>query len=213
MDEILEAMVHRIPPPHGSLHQPLRALIFDSHYDAYKGVIAYVRVVDGSIAAGDRLKMMAADRTLDCLEVGVFRPAPHRRGSTGRRGGGLRRHRPQGRPGDRRWATPSPSPRTPPMSRCPGYRPAKPMVFAGLYPVDGEDYAALRDALDKLQLNDASLSYEPESSMALGFGFRCGFLGLLHMEIVQERLEREYNLDLLITAPSVEYKVFTTDGT
>ncbi|HEX9015905.1 MAG TPA: translation elongation factor 4 [Chloroflexota bacterium] len=208
--EILEAIVHRIPPPRGSHHRPLRALLFDSHYDPYKGVISYVRVVDGSIAAGDRLRMMAAGRTLEGLEVGVFRPAlsPVERLDTGEVGyvaTGLKDVR-EIQMGDTLTRVDDPS-----DEPLPGYRQIKPMVFAGLYPVVGEDYGALRDALDKLRLNDASLSYEPESSVALGFGFRCGFLGMLHMEIIQERLEREYNVDLLVTSPSVEYKVFTTD--
>jgi GTP-binding protein LepA len=209
--EILEAVVHRIPPPRGSHHRPLRALIFDSHYDPYKGVISYVRVVDGSIAAGDRLKMMIADRTLECLEAGVFRPALTsverlETGEVGYVATGLKDVR-EIQMGDTLTRIDDPA-----DEPLPGYRPIKPMVFAGLYPVVGEDYGALRDALDKLRLNDASLSYEPESSVALGFGFRCGFLGMLHMEIIQERLEREYNIDLLVTSPSVEYRVFTTDN-
>ncbi|MGE5620650.1 MAG: translation elongation factor 4 [Sphingomonadaceae bacterium] len=211
VDEILEAVVHRIPPPRGNRHQPLRALVFDSHYDPYKGVISYVRVVDGSIAAGDKLQMMATGLDLDCLEVGVFRPrlsAVDRleTGEVGYVATGLKTVR-DVQMGD--TITHLDDPATEPL---PGYKPIKPMVFAGLYPVVGEDYGALRDALDKLRLNDASLSYEPESSVALGFGFRCGFLGMLHMEIIQERLEREYNLDLLVTSPSVEYRVFTTNG-
>jgi len=211
VDEILEAVIHRIPPPRGNRHRPLRALIFDSHYDPYKGVIAYVRVVDGSIAAGEKIRMMATDRVLECLEVGVFRPrlAPVDSLQTGEVGyvaTGLKNVR-ESQVGD--TLTHAEAPAEEPL---PGYRPIKPMVFAGLYPVVGEDYGALRDALDKLRLNDASLSYEPESSVALGFGFRCGFLGMLHMEIVQERLEREYGIDLLITSPSVEYRVFTNDG-
>jgi GTP-binding protein LepA len=211
VDEILEAVVHRIPPPRGNRHQPLRALIFDSKYDAYKGVIVYVRVVDGEIAPGDKIVMMATEQTVDVLEVGVFRPKLTTveklvTGEVGYVATGLKNVR-ESQVGDTitRVARPAEEP-------LPGYRPIKPMVFAGLYPVVGEDYAALRDAMDKLRLNDASFAYEPESSVALGFGFRCGFLGMLHMEIVQERLEREYNMDLLITSPSVEYKVSTTDG-
>jgi len=209
--EILEAVVHRIPPPRGSHHRPLRALIFDSHYDPYKGVISYVRVVDGSITAGDRLKMMVVDRTLECLEVGVFRPSLSaverlETGEVGYVATGLKDVR-EIQMGDTLTRIDDPA-----DEPLPGYRPIKPMVFAGLYPVVGEDYGALRDAMDKLRLNDASLSYEPESSVALGFGFRCGFLGMLHMEIIQERLEREYGIDLLVTSPSVEYRVFTTDN-
>ncbi len=211
VDEILEAIVHRIPPPRGHHHQPLRALVFDSHYDPYKGVISYVRVMDGAIAPGDKLQAMATGQTLECLEVGVFRPrlsAVERldTGEVGYVATGLKNVRDM-QVGDTLTHVENPA-----QEPLPGYKPIKPMVFAGLYPVVGEDYGALRDALDKLRLNDASLSYEPESSVALGFGFRCGFLGMLHMEIVQERLEREYNLDLLVTSPSVEYKVFTTDG-
>ncbi len=209
--EILEAVVHRIPPPRGSHRRPLRALIFDSHYDPYKGVICYVRVVDGFIAAGDRLKMMAADRTLECLEVGIFRPSLSaverlETGEVGYVATGLKDVR-EIEMGDTLTRVDDPA-----DEPLPGYRPIKPMVFAGLYPVVGEDYGALHDALDKLRLNDASLVYEPESSVALGFGFRCGFLGMLHMEIIQERLEREYGVDLLVTSPSVEYRVFTTDS-
>ncbi|HZK66174.1 MAG TPA: translation elongation factor 4 [Chloroflexota bacterium] len=211
VDEILEAVVHRIPPPHGQLHQPLRALVFDSLYDPYKGVISYVRVMDGSISPGDRVKMMAAERTVDCLEVGAFRPRPTATdgltaGEVGYVATGLKNVR-EIQVGDTLTHVDNPA-----AEALPGYKPIKPMVFAGLYPVESDDYTALRDALDKLKLNDASLNYEPESSVALGFGFRCGFLGMLHMEIIQERLEREYDLDLLITSPSVEYKVFTTDN-
>jgi len=211
VDDILEAVVHRIPPPRGHRQQPLRALVFDSHYDPYKGVISYVRVVDGSVAPGDRLVAMATGQTLECLEVGVFRPrlSPVDRLETGEVGyvaTGLKNVR-EMQVGDTLTHQDRPA-----LEPLPGYKPIKPMVFAGLYPVVGEDYGALRDALDKLRLNDASLSYEPESSVALGFGFRCGFLGMLHMEIVQERLEREYGLELLVTSPSVEYRVFTTNG-
>ncbi|MHB0870713.1 MAG: translation elongation factor 4 [Chloroflexota bacterium] len=211
VDEILEAVVHRIPPPRGNRHQPLRALVFDSHYDPYKGVISYVRVVDGSVAAGDKLQMMATGQNVDCLEVGVFRPRLSaidrlETGEVGYVATGLKTVR------DLQMGDTIIHPEAPAGEPLPGYKPIKSMVFAGLYPVEGEDYGPLRDALEKLRLNDASLSFEPESSMALGFGFRCGFLGMLHMEIIQERLEREYNLDLLVTSPSVEYRVFTTDG-
>ena len=210
--DILEAVVQRVPPPGGDPEAPLRALVFDSHYDPYKGVIAYVRVVDGVVRSDEPLYLMAADRRVEALEIGVFRPTMQpvnelQAGEVGYIATGLKSVR-ESRVGDtitsatRRAAEP-----------LPGYQPANPMVFAGLYPLNGEDYPLLRDALDRLKLNDASLVYEPESSAALGFGFRTGFLGLLHMEIVQERLEREYNLDLLTTAPSVEYHVRKTDGT
>ncbi len=211
IDEILEAIVHRIPPPHGQLHQPLRALVFDSHYDPYKGVIAYVRVVDGRVEPNARVLTMMTEQRADVLEVGVFRPrmspVEHlEAGEVGYMATGLKDVR-QVRVGD--TLTSADEPASEPL---PGYRPVKPMVFAGLYPTVGDAYPELRDALEKLRLNDASLVYEPESSVALGFGFRCGFLGMLHMEIVRERLEREYGLDLLITAPSVEYRVFTRSG-
>ncbi len=209
--EILEAIVARIPPPRGNAQQPARALIFDSHYDPYKGVIAYVRVVDGTFTARDRVLFMGTAAHAETLELGVFRPAmtPLPALSTGEVGyiaTGLKTVE-ECQVGDTITLA-----ETPAEMPLPGYRPAKPMVFAGLYPVDSNAYPELRDALEKLKLNDAALSFTPESSAALGFGFRCGFLGLLHMEIVRERLEREYNLDLLITAPSVEYQVLRTDG-
>ena len=211
VDEVLEAVVERIPPPRGQRHQPLRALIFDSHYDPYKGVIAYVRVVDGVIRGGTPILMMATQQQSEALEVGVFRPdlapvAELAAGEVGYVATGLKRVQ-DSQVGDTITSAVDPA-----QTPLPGYRPAKPMVFAGLYPVDANDYPLLRDALDKLRLNDAALSYQPETSQALGFGFRCGFLGLLHMEIVQERLEREYGLNLLVTAPSVEYKVTTIAG-
>ncbi|MBI2863286.1 MAG: elongation factor 4 [Chloroflexi bacterium] len=209
--DILEAVVHRIPPPKGNQRQPLRALIFDSKYDSYKGVIAYVRVFDGGIRSRDKIKMMSTGKVLEALEIGVFKPSlsPVDHLTTGEVGyvaTGLKTVT-DSQMGD--TITLADNPASLPL---PGYRPAKPMVFAGLYPVEGNDYGFLRDALDKLKLNDASLFFEPESSVALGFGFRCGFLGLLHMEIVQERLEREFDLKLLITAPSVEYVVKMTNG-
>jgi GTP-binding protein LepA len=211
VDVVLEAVVNRVPPPGGRPQAPLRALIFDSHYDSYKGVVAYVRVVDGAIEAGQPLYLMSAQQRLEPLELGLFRPhmVPVERLSTGAVGyvaTGLKEVR-LCRVGDTltRHADPAEEP-------LPGYRPAKPMVFAGIYPTEGEDYALLREALEKLQLNDASLAYQPESSQALGFGFRCGFLGLFHMDIVQERLEREYDLDIIFTAPSVEYQVLTQSG-
>lgn len=210
-EEILEAVVARVPPPRGNRHQPLRALIFDSHYDPYKGVIAYVRLVDGALSTGDRLLMMASDKVADALEVGVFTPNLSSidglsAGEVGYVATGLKNVR-DCQVGD--TVTSQDDPAAQPL---PGYRPVKPMVFAGLYPVEAADYGLLRDALEKLKLNDASLQFEPETSQALGFGFRCGFLGLLHMEIVQERLEREYDINLLTTSPSVEYLVRTTDG-
>ncbi|MDP2857783.1 MAG: translation elongation factor 4, partial [Bacillota bacterium] len=209
--EVLEAVVGRIPPPSGRVQARLRALIFDSKYDSYKGVISYLRVVDGSLSPGRRLRLMTTERELDPLEVGVFRPAfaPTQGLATGEVGyvaTGLKTVR-DCRVGD--TITYADHPASEPL---PGYRPAKPMVFAGLYPANAEEFALLRDALEKLHLNDAALHYEPESSVALGPGYRCGFLGLLHMDIVQERLEREYDLDILVTAPSVEYRVMKADG-
>jgi GTP-binding protein LepA len=209
--EILEAVVERVPPPSGQRDQPLRALIFDSHYDAYKGVIAYVRVLDGVLASGARILLMGTQVEADTLELGAFRPGmtplpelgP---GEVGYIATGLKSVV-DCQVGD--TVTLASRPAATPME---GYRAAKPMVFAGLYPVESNAYIDLREALEKLKLNDAALSYQPETSAALGFGFRCGFLGLLHMEIVRERLEREYDLELLITAPSVEYQVLLTDG-
>jgi GTP-binding protein LepA len=210
--ELLEAIVERIPPPAGDPDAPLRALIFDSKYDSYKGVIAYVAVLDGAVTGEDDLRLMATHRQIEPLEVGVFRPLLTATGSlqageVGYVATGLKTVR-DCRVGDTITTQAHPAP-----SALPGYQPAKSMVFAGLYPGQPEDYAELRDALEKLQLNDAALNYVPETSVALGPGFRAGFLGLLHMDIVQERLEREYDLDLLATSPSVEYKVRLTDGT
>ena len=210
--DILEAIIKHIPPPKGNVHQPLRALVFDSHYDSYKGVIAYVRIVDGQVREGERVAMMAVGSSTDILEAGYFSPRLVSAGelTTGEVGyiaTGFKNVK-DCRVGDT-VTVPSALGQ---VEALPGYKPAKPMVFAGIYPVEGNDYPLLRDALDRLKLNDASLFYEPETSNALGFGFRCGFLGLLHMEIIQERLEREYNLDILATAPSVEYYVTTTDG-
>jgi GTP-binding protein LepA len=209
-EEILEAIVARIPAPVADSTLPLRALIFDSKYDAYKGVVAYVRVVDGELPKNQKLKLMSSGLEVDALEVGIFRPKmvageTLSAGEVGYVATGLKNVR-DIQVGD--TITRSDNPATAPL---PGYRPAKPMVFAGFYPVETNDYPLLRDALDKLKLNDASLTYEPETSAALGFGFRCGFLGLLHIEIVQERLEREYNLNLIATAPSVEYHVLKHD--
>jgi len=203
---VLEAVVGRLPPPKGDDASPTRALIFDSHYDSYKGVVAYVRVMEGVINANDELLLMATEAKLKPVEVGTFSPkmvvtgrlTP---GEVGYVATGLKTVR-ECRVGD--TITLAARPASKPL---PGYQKVKPMVFAGLYPVEGEDYALLKDALEKLQLNDASLEYQPETSTALNFGFRCGFLGLFHMEIIQERLEREYDLDLIATAPSVEYEV------
>ncbi len=209
--ELLEAIVQRVPPPHGQHDQTLRALIFDSHYDAYKGVIAYVRVVDGSLNAGQRIRLMGTGVETEVLEIGAFRPTMVAlntldTGTVGYIATGLKQVA-DSQVGDTVTLAADPA-----QMPLPGYRPAKPMVFAGLYPIDSNAYTELREALEKLKLNDAALSFAPEKSLALGFGFRCGFLGLLHMEIVRERLEREYNLDLLITAPSVEYQVLSTAG-
>ncbi len=209
--DILEAVVKHIPPPSGDPDKPLRALIFDSHYDAYKGVIAYVRVTDGQIKAGEQVFIMATRITTEAQEIGAFTPLMTstgglKTGEVGYIATGLKVVR-ECQVGD--TITSASDPAVEPLH---GYRSVKPMVFAGLYPVSSDDYQSLRDALDKLHLNDASLVYEQETSAALGFGFRCGFLGLLHMEIIQERLEREYDLAILTTAPNVEYKVTTTDG-
>jgi GTP-binding protein LepA len=209
--DILEAIVQKMPPPKGDPNAPLRALVFDSHYDPYKGVIAYVRLVDGSVGPDDRIEMMADNQRADVLEVGVFAPRMTladrlSAGEVGYIATGLKDVR-ELQVGDTITLASRPA-----AEALPGYRPAKPMVFAGLYPTANDDYTLLREALEKLRLNDASLLYESESSVALGFGFRCGFLGMLHMEIIRERLEREYGLELLITAPSVEYHAYTTDG-
>jgi GTP-binding protein LepA len=209
--EVLEAVVRTVPPPGGDPEAPLRALVFDSKYDAYKGVLAYLRVVDGSISGSRPLRLMSLGSSIEPLEVGVFKPEPLAvkrldAGEVGYVATGLKDVR-QCRVGDTLTDEARPA-----REVLAGYRQAKPMVFAGLYPTQPNDHPLLREALERLQLNDASLTYEPESSAALGPGFRCGFLGLLHMEIVQERLEREYNLELLITAPSVEYEIRRTDG-
>ncbi|MBI4734873.1 MAG: elongation factor 4 [candidate division NC10 bacterium] len=210
--EVLEAIVHRIPPPTGSAAAPLKALVFDSWFDSYQGVIAYVRLYDGQIVPGMRIQFMSAGATFEVSRVGVF--APHMRMADQLRAGevgyliaGIRDVR-QGRVGDTITAADRPTERP-----LPGFREVRPMVFAGLYPVESGDYLTLKTALEKLQLNDTSFSFEPETSLALGFGFRCGFLGLLHLEISQERLEREFNLTLLTTAPTVVYRVTRNDGT
>jgi len=209
--EVLEAVVAKVPPPGGRPEAPLRALIFDSHYDSYKGIVAYVRVVDGAIESRQPLYLMSAGQRVEPVEIGIFGPGmePVERLATGEVGyvaTGLKEVQ-SCRVGDTLTLAANPA-----AEPLPGYRPAKPMVFAGIYPAEGEDYALLRDALEKLQLNDASLIYQPETSQALGFGFRCGFLGLFHMTIVQERLEREYDLDIVFTAPSVEYEILQKNG-
>ena len=211
VEDILESIVSRIPPPGGRGEEPLRALIFDSKYDSYKGVVAYVRVFDGSTSSGRRIRVMASGSESEALEVGVFSPAPEQVGSlsageVGYIATGLKSV------GDAPVGDTITLARKPASEPLKGYQPLKPMVFAGLYPADGEDYLDLREALEKLRLNDAALSFQPESSLALGTGFRCGFLGLLHMDVVQERLEREYGLTLLATSPSVAYRVVRTDG-
>ena len=211
IEEVLEAIVAKIPPPTATMDRPLRALIFDSHFDSYKGVIAYVRVMDGAIRPGMKIRMMATNKKFEVTEVGVFRPymvgineiGP---GEVGFIAASIKNVK-DSRVGD--TITDLDNPATEPL---PGYRKVTPMVYCGLYPVESSEYDSLRDALDKLKLNDASLLYEPETSVALGFGFRCGFLGLLHMDVIQERLEREYGLQLITTAPSVIYKVYKTDG-
>jgi len=211
IQDVLEAIIKRVPPPEGITDAPLRALVFDSHYDSYKGVVAYVRVVDGRIDKRSNLRLMATDARFEPVEIGVFSPDMRpvemlEAGEVGYVATGFKTVR-ECRVGD--TITTFINGTTDPL---PGYQKVKPMVFAGFYPTDNDDYANLRDALEKLQLNDASLVYEPETSQALNFGFRVGFLGLFHMEIIQERLEREYDLDILATAPSVAYEVVKTDG-
>lgn len=212
IDEILEAIVARIPAPTGEAEKPLRALIFDSYFDSYKGVIAHIRLMEGEIKKGMTLKMMATGKVFEVTDVGYFRPALTEvprlgPGDVGFVAGSLKNVR-DVRVGDTITAAASPA-----AEPLPGYRGVTPMVYCGLYPVDSSDYDSLKDALEKLQLNDAALVFEPETSVALGFGYRCGFLGLLHMDVVQERLEREYHLQLITTAPSVIYHVYQTDGT
>jgi GTP-binding protein LepA len=211
VDAVLEAVVQQIPPPKGNRDAPLRAMIFDSHYDSYKGVIAYIRVFDGRFNATDTLRLMSTNVIVKPVEVGVF--APDLRPAQGLESGevgyvatGLKTVR-ECHVGDTITLAAQPAPEP-----LPGYKKAKPMVFASIYPVENDYYEDLKESLEKLQLNDASLSYQPEVSQALNFGFRCGFLGMFHMEIIQERLEREYDLDILITAPSVEYEVLMRDG-
>ena len=209
--DVLEAVVARVPPPRGEPEAPLKALVFDSWYDAYRGVVVLIRVVDGAIRRGMKTRLMAQGRECEIEQVGVFSPKPVETdalgvGEVGFVIAGIKRV------GDARIGDTLTDARRRTASPLPGFRELKPMVFAGLYPVEGHQYPELREALDRLQLNDASFVFEPETSAALGFGFRCGFLGLLHMEIVQERLEREFDMDLVTTAPGVLYRVTTTDG-
>ncbi len=212
VESVLDAIVEMVPPPSGDIRGPLRALVFDSHYDSYKGVVAYVRIIDGEVNATDTCQFMASTAKLKPVEVGIFAPdmIPGQKLATDEVGyiaTGLKSVR-ECRVGDTITLAGAPA-----QKPLPGYLKVKPMVFAGIYPVEGEDYSDLKDALEKLQLNDAALFYEPETSQALNFGFRCGFLGMFHMEIIQERLEREYYLDIIATAPSVEYEVVLLDGT
>ena len=213
VEEVLEQIVHRLPAPTGDPEAPLQALIFDSIYDSYKGVIVFFRIREGSIRPGDAIKMMATGATADVVEVGYFGAgqfipcAGLSAGMVGYLTASIKNVK------DTRVGDTITHQKNPCAEPLPGYKKVNPMVYCGLYPADGAKYPDLRDALEKLQLNDASLQYEPETSVALGFGFRCGFLGLLHLEIIQERLEREYHLDLVTTAPGVVYRVHKTDGT
>jgi GTP-binding protein LepA len=211
VDQVLESIITLIPPPGGRMEDSLQALIFDSHYDSYKGVIAYVRIFDGTVNMNSTLLLMATHTELKPVEIGYFGPGMRPvtdlyPGDVGYVATGLKTVS-ECRVGDTITLAGNPT-----ANALPGYRKVKPMVFAGIYPVDGDDYSDLKDAIEKLQLNDASLIYEPETSQALNFGFRCGFLGLFHMEIIQERLEREYDLDIIVTAPSVEYEVVLVTG-
>jgi GTP-binding protein LepA len=211
VDDILEAIVQQVPPPADTVDQPLRALIFDSYYDAYRGVVVYFRVMDGTVKRGDNVRLMASGKEYVIDELGILSPTQVEvdelhAGEVGYFAAAIKAVA-DARVGDTITQVDAPAP-----NPLPGYTEAKPMVFCGLFPTDSDQYPDLRDALDKLKLNDAALSYEPETSSAMGFGFRCGFLGLLHMEIVQERLEREYDLELITTAPSVIYRVTTIDG-
>ena len=211
IDEILEAIVSRVPSPLDTVSDPLRALIFDSYYDSYRGVIVYFRVMDGAVKKGDRIRLMASGKEFEIDELGVLSPTQKQveelhAGEVGYLAAAIKAVA-DARVGDTITLASKPA-----AAALPGYTEAKPMVFCGMFPIDADQFEDLRDALEKLKLNDAALQYEPETSSAMGFGFRCGFLGLLHMEIVQERLEREYNLDLIITAPSVVYRVTTVKG-
>jgi GTP-binding protein LepA len=211
VEDLLEVLVSSVPPPDGDPDAPLRALVFDSYYDAYRGVVCYIRVVDGSISAGQKIRFMVAGENHEATEIGVLTPRANERqvlgvGEVGYLITGIKEID-RVKVGD--TVTDASNRAT---EALPGYAEPSPMVFSGMFPTDGDDFEKLREALEKLRLNDASLVFEPETSKALGFGFRCGFLGLLHMEIVGERLEREYDLDLVTTAPSVAYRVTRTDG-
>ena len=212
VESVLEEIVEKIPSPTGDENAPLKALIFDSYYDSYKGVIVYVRIKEGTVKPGDRIRMMATGAEFDVVEVGVMHPAglvPNKglaAGDVGYIAASIKNIQ------DTRVGDTITTVKNAAAEPLPGYKKVNPMVYSGIYPADGAQYQDLREALEKLQLNDASLQFEPETSIALGFGFRCGFLGLLHLEIIQERLEREYNLDLVTTAPSVIYKVYKTNG-
>lgn len=211
IEEILEQVVKKVPPPSGDPEAPLKALIFDSLYDPYRGVIVYIRIMEGTVKPGQKIRMMATGAEFEVIEAGVFTPKPVKRdeltvGDVGFLTASIKNV------GDTRVGDTITSVNNPAKEQLAGYRKMNPMVFCGLYPLDTNDYNDLRDALEKLELNDASLQYEPETSQALGFGFRCGFLGLLHMEIIQERIEREFNIDLITTAPSVIYQVTLTSG-
>ncbi|MDF2472309.1 MAG: GTP-binding protein LepA [Anaerocolumna sp.] len=212
IEDVLEQIVHKISPPKGNINDPLKALIFDSKYDSYKGVIVFCRVMEGSVSRGTEIKMMATGATAEVVEIGTFGPGQYipcdelTSGMVGYITASLKNVK------DTRVGDTITNAKNPCKEALPGYKKVNPMVYCGMYPADGAKYPDLRDALEKLQLNDASLQFEAETSIALGFGFRCGFLGLLHLEIIQERLEREYNLDIVTTAPGVIYKVHKTDG-
>jgi GTP-binding protein LepA len=211
VDEILEQIVEKIPAPEGNPDSPLKALIFDSLYDAYRGVIAYIRIVEGTVRVGEKIKMMATGKEFEVVELGVFTPKPVAKeeltvGDVGYLTASIKRV------GDTRVGDTITSGEHPVTEALPGYRRMNPMVYCGMYPVDSSEYNDLREALERLELNDSSLQYEAETSQALGFGFRCGFLGLLHMEIIQERIEREFDIDLITTAPSVIYNIKLTNG-
>jgi GTP-binding protein LepA len=212
IEKILEQIVEKIPAPSGDVESPLKALIFDSVYDSYRGVILQIRLVDGTVKVGDKIRLMSNGKEFDVTEVGIFTPKSVSRdflmaGDVGYLAASIKTV------ADTRVGDTITSADNPANEHLAGYKKMNPMVFAGVYPVESNKYNELRDALDKLQLNDASLQFEPETSQALGFGFRCGFLGLLHMDVIQERLEREFDLDLIMTAPSVIYHIILTDGT
>lgn len=210
--DVLEAIVEKVPAPKGDEEAPLKALVFDSYYDSYKGVVSFIRVIDGTIKQGTKMKFISTGKEYEVTEVGIFAPNFYpveelKAGEVGYFTASIKNVR------DARVGDTVTEAKRPTAEALPGYRPAIPMVYSGIYPVDGAKYDELKEALEKLQINDAALLFEPETSVALGFGFRCGFLGLLHMEIMQERIEREFDLDIITTAPSVIYKVYKTDGT